>query len=66
MPFVGQDRFNNAARAAIEKRAGQMGAVRRGEWGRVPQESTAAYKRMLANKKNMDRWSEAQQRINQQ
>jgi hypothetical protein len=66
MPFVGQDRFGNAARAAIERAAGQMREVRSGQWGRVPQESTAAYKRRIANEKNMQRWSETQQRINNQ
>ena len=66
MPNVGQDPFNNAAREAIQRRASQMQSVRRGEWGKVPQESSAAYKAMLANKKNMDRWSQNQQRINGQ
>lgn len=66
MPNVGQDPFNNAAREAIQKRASQMQSVRRGEWGRVPEESSARYKAMLANKKNMDRWSQNQQRINGQ
>ena len=66
MPNVGQDPFNNAAREAIQKRASQMQSVRRGEWGKVPEESSARYKAMLANKKNMDRWSQNQQRINGQ
>lgn len=66
MPNVGQDPFNNAAREAIQKRASQMQSVRRGEWGKVREESSARYKAMLANKKNMDRWSQNQQRINGQ
>lgn len=46
MPFVGQDRFNNAARDSITRTAEQMRAVRGGQWGRIPQDNSAAAKSM--------------------
>ena len=44
MPLVGFDRFNNAARAALEKSVETMRTVRGGGWGRLPQGQSATEK----------------------
>lgn len=66
MPFVGQDKFSNAAREAIQRASEQMRRVRGKEWGRIPEGSSAIEKARTTNQRNMQRWTETQQQINKQ
>ena len=63
MPIVGQDRFNNVARAALERTVSQMRKVRGGEWGRIPPEMSAIQKALETRKRGVERWSETRNRM---
>lgn len=63
MPIVGQDRFNNVARAALERTVAQMREVRAGRWNQVRPETDARQKSLETRKRGVERWSETRNRM---
>lgn len=62
--LVGQNPFLNAVLRQQEIDAARRAQVRRGEVGRVPQESLAAYKTLQTRTRGIEKWRSAAEAMN--